>query len=106
MNAVDQFQYAGAACGFGVRSERPVDFDAIALLQSVIRLCRSAENAAWRIRQIDSGELRIKSGEPQRVRNPGTGREPKDLDDGTLRFGVGDLDLERRVVHWPDPSRA
>jgi hypothetical protein len=93
----------GAACGFGIRTEWPVDFDSIALLQSVIRLRRSAEYAECRMYQIDSRELRIESGQPQRVRNPGPGCEVKGLDDGTPRLGVGDLDLERGVVHLPAP---
>jgi hypothetical protein len=94
---------AGAACGFGILHERPVNFDSIALLQSVIRLRQSAEDAECRIRHVDSGELRIEGGQPQRVRDAGTGWEAKHLDDGALRLGVGDLDLERRVVQLRNP---
>ena len=53
---------AGAAGDFGIGGERPIDFDSIALLQSVIPRGQSAEDAEWGIREIHADEIRVESG--------------------------------------------
>src|SRR6266851_87276 len=89
---------AGAAGDFGVRGEGPIDFDAIAFLESLIGPSQSAENTERRIREIHAGEIRVESGQTQGVGNAGTRREVQGLDDAALRLGVGDLDPEGRIV--------
>jgi hypothetical protein len=64
-----------AAGYFGIRGERPIDFDSIALLQSVIRPNQCAENTERGIREIDADEIRVESGQAQGISYAGTRRE-------------------------------
>ncbi len=92
---------AFAAGDFGIGSERPIDFDSIALLQGVIRPGQSAEDAEWRVREIHADEIRVESGQAQGVGYAGTRWEGQGLDYDALRLcRVGDLDLERCVAQW------
>jgi len=86
---------AFAAGDFGIGGERPIDFDSIALVQSVIRPGHPAEDTEGGIREIHAVEIRVESGQAQGIGNPGTRWEAQGLDDDALRFSIGDLDLER-----------